>query len=798
MEFTVSQIQEKIIKALDENMHVSAANASDAQFYKAAVLVVKEILEEKRRLFMSHARSQGRKQVYYLCMEFLLGRSLKNSIYNLCLADTFKEALAPLGVRLENLYEQEPDAGLGNGGLGRLAACFMDALATDGYPAMGYCILYEYGIFKQKIVDGWQNELPDYWLPGGEVWLTPMPEHAVEVRFGGTIHENWDHDYHTVEHTGYTSVMAVPYDINISGYQSEAVSRLRLWKAKSTGFNMELFNRGEYTGAVGDSAMAEAISKVLYPNDNHREGKVLRLKQQYFLTCASVSDIIRRHMEIYGTLENLPQKNALHLNDTHPILAIPEMMRMLLDECGYTWEKAFSFVARTFTYTNHTVMPEALECWNEDIFRTLLPRIYQIVCELNSRFCAQLYDQYHLDSNTVARMAIIGNHQIRMANLAAYVCGKINGVSKLHSDILKEKVFADFYRINPEKFTSVTNGIASRRWLYQSNPALSNLIAELIGPDYLKDLSSLSNLLPFAQDRAVLDKLSQIKRDNKQRLSDYLVRTGGISLNPDSIFDVQVKRLHEYKRQHMNALRILALYQYLKANPQADFTPRTFIFGAKAAPGYFLAKQIIKLICSLRDMIEKDPAVRDKIRIVYLEDYRVTLSEILMPASEISQQISLAGTEASGTSNMKFMLNGAITLGTMDGANVEIYNAVGKENIIIFGMDTLQANALAASGYRPGEIYMKNPVLHAALDMLHTGIAGNTFDDIFRSLTTNDPYMVLADFDAYCAASEMAARLYNDSYRWQSMSLQNIAHSGIFCADRAIREYAHDIWKLDE
>lgn len=797
MEYTTKQIKDLIVKMLVEKLGTSEDHASDAQFYKATVMVVKDLLDEKRRYFMSHSRSQGRKEVYYLCMEFLLGRSLKNSISNLCLTDKFQAALSSLDVKLDNLFEYEPDAGLGNGGLGRLAACFMDALATTGYPAMGYCILYEYGIFKQQIVDGWQNELPDYWLPGGEVWLVPMPEHAVEVRFGGTISEAWDSDYHHVEHKGYTSVMAIPYDINISGYNSEAVSRLRLWKAKSTGFNMDLFNRGEYSGAVGDSNMAEAISKVLYPNDNHREGKLLRLKQQYFLTSASIADIIRRHIEIYGTLDNLPQKAAMHLNDTHPILAIPELMRMLLDECGYSWEHAYKMVCDSFTYTNHTVMPEALECWNEDIFRTLLPRIYQIVCEINARFCAKLYDEYQLDSETVGRMAIIGNHQVRMANLAACVCKKVNGVSKLHSAIIKQEVFSDFYHIEPAKFTSVTNGIASRRWLHQSNPELSKLLSELIGADYLNDLSSLKRLEEYKDDRSVLDTLAKIKHANKQRLSDYLVKHGGTALNTDSIFDVQVKRLHEYKRQHLNALHILSLYQYLKANPNAEFTPRTFIFGAKAAPGYFLAKQIIKLICSLRDMIERDPAVRDKLRIVYLEDYRVTLSEILMPASEVSEQISLAGTEASGTSNMKFMLNGAITLGTMDGANVEIYDAVGADNIVIFGMTTPEVNDLRDRGYNAHHYYQQDGVMRAAVDMLRSGINGNTFEDIYHSLTYTDPYMVMADFSSYKDASARVAQLYTDKYRWQAMSLHNIAQSGIFCADRAIRDYARDIWNLD-
>lgn len=798
MAYTVQQIKTMIIKELQETLGTTPDKASDAQFYKATVPVVKEILEEKRRHFMSQSRSQGKKQVYYLCMEFLLGRSLKNSLSNLCMVECFEQALGELDVKLDNLYEYEPDAGLGNGGLGRLAACYMDALATDGYPAMGYSILYEYGIFKQQIIDGWQNELPDYWLPGGEVWLTPMPEHAVEVRFGGQVSESWDHNYHNVEYKGYSSVMAVPYDICISGYNTKAVSRLRLWKAKSTGFNMELFNKGEYSSVLGEGMMGEAISKVLYPNDNHREGKALRLRQQYFLTAASIADIVRRHIETYGTLDNLPEKNAIHLNDTHPTLAIPELMRILLDECGYSWEHAYHIVSATFAYTNHTVMPEALEIWNIDLFKSLLPRIYQIICEMNARLCAELYDAHHLQSEQVARMAILTDRDIRMANLAVAVCHSVNGVSKLHSEILKDEVFHDFYTLTPQKFGNVTNGIASRRWLHQSNPALSALCAELLGENYLNDMDSLRGLQKYRDDSQVLERLAAIKRQNKQSLSDYLVRHGGTALNPDSIFDVQVKRMHEYKRQHLNALRILSLYQYLKANPNADFTPRTFIFGAKAAPGYFLAKQIIKLICTMRDMIERDESVRDKLRIVYLEDYRVTLSEILMPASEVSEQISLAGTEASGTSNMKFMLSGAITLGTMDGANVEIYDEVGADNIVIFGMTTEEVSALRQKGYSAHYIYEHNATLRAAVDMLKNGIHGEQFMDIYNSLVFKDPYMVLADFDSYIEASKRMAALYTDTRRWQQMSLQNTACSGIFCADRSIREYARNIWKLDE
>lgn len=772
--------------------------ASDEIFYKACATLVRRMLKEKRRHFMADTKSKGRKQVYYLSMEFLLGRSLKNAIYNLNLAPEFSQALKEMGVKMENLFELEPDAGLGNGGLGRLAACFMDALATCGYPAMGYSILYEFGIFKQKIIDGWQTELPDNWLPGGEVWLECIPEHSVDVNFGGRVEEFWDYGYHHVLYKDYTTVKAVPYDIMISGYDGKAVSVLRVWRAKQSVLDMEAFNRGDYLNALSQESSAEVISKVLYPNDNHEAGKNLRLRQQYFLVAASISDIVRRHMEIYGTLDNFAEKNAIHINDTHPTLAIPELMRFLLDECGYPWDKAWTIVSNTFAYTNHTVMSEALERWNEDMFRTLLPRIYQIIVEINNRFCRQLTEQFHLDGYTVSRMAIIHEHQIRMANLCIAGSHSVNGVSTLHSNILKDSLFHDFYKIQPYKFKNVTNGIASRRWLYQSNPRLNNYIKELIGDGFMHDMSQLKKLLPYQNDKQVLEQLSKIKLANKEDFAQYIKDHTGQIIDPHSVFDVQVKRLHEYKRQHLNALHILALYNEIKSNPHADIQPTTFIFGAKAAPGYYMAKQIIKFICSLGKMIENDPQTRDILKIVYLEDYRVTLSELLMPASEISEQISLAGTEASGTGNMKLMLNGALTIGTWDGANIEIGQAVGNDNIFVFGMRTPEVDRLKQTGYYPQEIYLNNPVIKQAVDMIGDNIAGDRFEQISLSLKTADPYMVLRDFDSYDRTRKLALNIYrNDPMKWQKMSLVNIAESGYFCADRAIQEYAHNIWNLD-
>lgn len=790
-EYLKQELENKLVNVLG----VDPSTAADSLYYKALSMVVVDILKEKRRRFSVDTNSNGKKQVYYLCMEFLMGRSLKNSLYNLEIAGDTREVLTEFGVKLERLYDYEPDAGLGNGGLGRLGACFMDALATQDYPATGYSICYEYGIFKQKIVDGWQTELPDYWLPGGEVWLSPKPEKTVDVRFGGVVEEFWDNNYHHINYKNYTVVKAVPYDMYVSGYNSKGVSRLRLWKATSAGFDMESFNRGDYVNALGANSVAEAISKILYPNDNHNEGKSLRLRQQYFMVAASIGDIISRHMATYGTLDNLAQKVAIHINDTHPALAIPELMRILLDDCGYSWEVSWNIVTHVFAYTNHTVMSEALEKWNEDLFSSLLPRIYQILHEINNRFTYELYNTYHLDSYRVEKMAVIAGRTIRMANLCVMACHSVNGVSSLHSEIIRSDVFNNFYRVMPKKFTNVTNGIASRRWLYQSNEGLTNLLKETIGDGFLRDMGELQKFNRFSGDSTVLDSLAAVKLQNKQNFAAFIEKTTGAVIDPHSIFDAQVKRLHEYKRQHLNALHILTTYQWLKENPNADYVPHTYIFGAKAAPGYFLAKQIIKLICTLRDEIEKDPVIRQKLRIVYLEDYRVTLSELLMPASEISEQISLAGTEASGTGNMKLMLNGALTLGTYDGANVEIAQHVGEENMFIFGLRSEEVFD-AKRQYDPMGLYRNHRVLKPALDLLNKGLGGHTFSDIYSSLVSSDPYMVLRDYDSYAMAQRLAMDTYRSQQKWQQMSLRNIAESGFFCADRAIHEYAEKIWHL--
>lgn len=790
---TPSEARDMIVSKLSHNFGVIPTEATDEHYYKAIALILRDMMSHEYAAFTNAAESQNKKTVYYLCMEFLMGRSLKNTLYNLGLTDVMTKALQGLNIKIENIYEQEPDAGLGNGGLGRLAACFLDGLATQDYPAMGYSLRYEFGIFRQKLVDGWQTELPDRWLPGGQVWLQSHPEKSVKVLFDGRIEENWADGYHSVNHVDATAIEAVPYDMMVAGYGGKGVSRLRLWAAKSNDFDMKLFNGGEYIRAMEQNAMAEVITKVLYPEDNHAEGKSLRLNQQYFLVSATIQDIVRRHLRIYGTLDNFPELVAIHLNDTHPVLAIPELMRILLDECGYSWDSAWDIVTRSIAYTNHTVMAEALECWQVDMFARKLPRIYQIIEEINKRFCAEMHEK-GIDGSQIARMAVINDGIVKMANLAVIAGHSVNGVSKLHSEILKESVFSDFYKVTPEKFKNVTNGIAHRRWLNQSNPGLSNLILDLIGDKFITDASALQGLMKYKDDESVLKQLAKIKKANKVKMAEYIQTNNGIIVDPDSIFDVQVKRLHEYKRQHLNAINILSTYLWLKANPNAEFTPKTYIFGAKAAPGYYFAKQIIQFIVELGNRINNDPDVNKKLKVVYLEDYRVSVAEKLIPSAEISEQISLAGTEASGTSNMKFMINGAVTLGTLDGANVEIHESVGDDNIILFGMTTSEVNALKHRGYNPQEYYNNSREIMDIINYIEREFSGK-FHDIAESLRNKDPYMVLADFSDYSIAQQNASALYADPMHWNHMSLVNIAQAGRFAADRSIRDYANTIWK---
>ena len=790
---TKKAAEEQITAKLSHFFGVTPEEANYEQFYKAIAMITRDMLRQGRHEFEQRCEESGSKRVYYMCMEFLMGRSLKNTLYNLNLTPVMEEALKDFGIKLDKLYDCEPDAGLGNGGLGRLAACYLDALATDGYLGMGYSILYEYGIFKQKLVDGWQTEMPDFWLPGGEVWLVAREEKSVDVSFEGNVVDRWEDGYHSVDIENAKKVHAVPYDMMVAGKDGKGVSVLRLWSAKSSEIDMNSFNQGDYLRAMEQNAMAEVISKVLYPADNHPEGKSLRLRQQYFLVSASVQDIVNRHLRKYGSLDNICDKMAIHINDTHPTLAIPELMRLLLDECGYSWDDAWDVVTKVFAYTNHTVMSEALECWSEDLFRRLLPRIYQIVKEIDNRFRSSVWEQTH-DAGKVERMAVISNGVVRMANLCVACCHSVNGVSALHSEILKDSVFHDFYTLTPDKFCNVTNGIAHRRWLCQANPRLTSMLSDLIGGEFVYNAECLSELAKYKDNPAVLAEIEKIKTANKADFAKRVKAKTGIELDPNSIFDVQVKRLHEYKRQHLNALNILAKYLAIKANPSGDFTPHTYIFGAKAASGYFMAKKIISFICALADLINNDPDVKGRLKVVYMEDYNVSMAEYMMPAADVSEQISLAGTEASGTGNMKLMMNGAITLGTLDGANVEIHDAVGDENIVIFGMTTPEVNELKSKGYVPMNFYNNNAELRNVIDFINRGFCDKQFPEISGTIVYHDPYMVLADFADYRQAQNKIDELWADRTRWNSMSLMNTACSGRFAADRAVNEYAENIW----
>ena len=794
LKYTKREFEKLLKDKLMSECNVTIDAASADQIYRCLAMITRQIMSDRQKQYQSKVLGEGKKQVYYLCMEFLMGRSLRTSLFNLGLNEVAESVLADADVKIDTIYEQEPDAGLGNGGLGRLAACYLDGMATDGIPGTGYSILYEYGIFKQKIVDGWQQETADNWLPGGQVWIKSHPDQAQEIRFDGQAIETWEGGFHHVKYENYNSVIAVPNDMYVAGYGSNGVSKLRLWQAKAPSFDMSSFNAGNYNTAISQSASAELISKILYPNDNHTEGKILRLRQQYFFSAASIADILQNHLNQYGTLDNLADKVAIQLNDTHPTVAIPEMMRILLDECSYEWDAAFDICRKVFAYTNHTVMSEALEKWNADIFRNTPPRIWQIVCEMDRRCRADLAKAFPGDQGKIDYMAIIGDNQVRTANICAYTCHAINGVSKLHSEIIKDSVFHDYFLYKPQAFKNVTNGIAYRRWLLCSNPGLTHLLEETIGDGFKTDASELKKLEKFVDDKTVQAAAAKVKRENKANFANYLQKATGQVIDPDSIFDCQVKRMHEYKRQHLNALNIAAEYLYLKNNPNAEFTPKTYIFGAKAAPGYYMAKQMIRMICKLGKLVDEDPAVRGKLRIVYLEDYCVSLSEPLMPASEVSEQISLAGTEASGTGNMKFMLNGAITLGTLDGANVEIADAAGHENEIIFGMLTPEVNALKGMGYHPNAFISGDNTAMAVLDFLEKGWNGENFSEVTSNLRNSDPYMVMADFKDYRRAQHDLQELYRDKQKWNHMSLMNISNAGIFSADRSIMDYARDIW----
>ena len=804
-EYNKAQLTEMIVGKLLRNFGRTVDEATPNHMFKACAMVLRDIMSGHQIETSNHVwEAQGR-QVHYLSLEFLMGRSLEKNAYNLGLLDTLTQVLEDLGFSAADLFETEPDAGLGNGGLGRLAACYLDSMTTLEIPATGYSICYELGIFKQKIIDGKQVELADNWLGLGDAWLIAKMDEAEEVRFGGRIVDHWVDGHNKPEHVGSTTVLAIPRDMEIAGYKTNHTNTLRLWDAKSpVPVDMSLYSRGEYLKAVEQQAMAEVIAKVLYPDDNHYEGKSLRLKQQYFFVSATAQSIVRQHRAQYGTLRNFHQKHVIQINDTHPTLVIPELMRILLDVEGYSWDEAWHIVTNTVCYTNHTVLAEALERWPQNLIESLLPRIWEILKEIAARYQRQLEGYFGGDMNRVSRMAIIWGGEVRMANLCVCACSAVNGVSALHSDILKRDVFHDAYLRQPDQFKNVTNGIDHRRWLSQINPKLDALIRECTGSDaYLLHPESISGLEKYKDDSAVLDRLESIKQENKRRFAGYVARESGIILNTDAIFDVQVKRLHEYKRQLLNVLHIVCLYQQLRDDPNMDFTPQTFLFGAKAAPGYHVAKQIIQLINSLAAQINADPVCKDKLQVVFLENYRVSLAEKLMPASELSEQISTAGKEASGTGNMKFMMNGALTIGTLDGANVEMHQQLGDENIFLFGLTADQVEERRRQGYRSLDYYQQDPVLKRVLDQISAGFSdGRSYTDLTNRLLFGggggiaDEYMLLADFDSYCQAHRRSLEVYKDRRAWDQKSLINIARSGIFAADRSIRDYARDIWHV--
>lgn len=802
-----SNIDSKLINSLiDEEIsrywNIEPKSANPNQVYRALSVVIRDMLRDKRNMFINKVNRNGQKQVYYMCMEFLTGKSLRNNLYNLNIEAEASEALKKYNVLLDELYAIEKDPGLGNGGLGRLAACFMDSLATQGYPATGYSIKYEFGLFKQKIIDGWQTELPDDWLTTSDVWIMPKTDERVIVKFDGKIREEWTHEGLKINYEHPTEIEAIPYDMYISGYCSIGVSLLRLWESRSLhSIDMNLFSQGDYIRALSEDAMGEAISKVLYPADNHHEGKILRLKQQYFLVSASVQDIVRKHFKRYNTLENFSDKSAIHINDTHPALIIPELMRIFMDEYHYSWGKSWKIVSDTVSYTNHTVLAEALETFDINIVKTKLPRIFMIITEIDRRFLEEAKLKYYGDYNKAVQMSIFGYDKVNMANLCIIGSHTVNGVAGLHTEILKRTVFKNFYDYSPDKFINITNGITHRRWLNQANPGLKKLLDELLGTDYYKTPERLSDLRKYVNDDSVLDALNNIKYSNKKRLADYVLKNDRIILDINSIFDVQAKRLHEYKRQLLNALRIISLIIDINEGNTKDIVPETFIFAAKAAPGYYRAKEIIQLIYALGIYINKNTFIKKYINVVFLENYSVSLAELIIPSGELSEQISLAGKEASGTGNMKFMQNGALTIGTYDGANVEIINQVGEENFFLFGMRDYEVENLWKQGYYSIQYYQKSIKLRKIIDYLNKGINGKSFESISKYLIgdsqVGDPYMCFADFDSYIDVHKKASHLYFENKRkWNQMSLMNIACSGIFSSDRTIREYADKIWNL--
>lgn len=808
--FDKDSIKASIIGKLQRYNGRTIEEASNGQIYRALASTVRDQIMQKWMISREERKTNNNKRLFYLSVEFLMGRSLYTNILNLVSLDAYKQALDELHIDVDKVLQEEPEPALGNGGLGRLAACFMDSLASLDLPAMGCSIRYEYGLFRQKIVDGQQVELPDYWLGNGNVWEMPVMEDACEVHFNGHVEMGNENGRTVFRHVGYNTVEAVPYDMPLVGYDTSTVNSLRLWSARAPKrIDLSDFNHGHYVQASEEKELAEAISNILYPEDNHYEGKLLRLKQQYFFTSATLQYILKDFKKLNGTnWSKLPEKVVIHINDTHPGLAIPELMRLLMDEEGLGWDEAQQIVSRTMAYTNHTIMAEALEKWPEDMVKSLLPRIYQILVEMNKRLCARLWNFFPGEAERVGRMAIIAYGYIHMANLCVAMTFSTNGVSKLHGDILKQEMFHDFYLVMPEKFSAITNGITHRRWLMACNPELTKLICDTIGTDWVKDPELLHDLAPYADDAAFREQFEKIKHNNKVRLSNFLKEHQGAIVDPNFIFDAQSKRLHEYKRQMLNALHILVLYNRIVNDPSFTMQPRVFIFGSKAAPGYNRAKLIIRFINGLSALIAKHPRASKMLQVVFLENYDVSSAQLLIPATEISEQISTASKEASGTGNMKYMMNGAITIGTMDGANVEISEQVGMDNIYIFGMrsDTV-LDMYRERNYNPMTIFETNQELRLALTQMIDGTvlpdAPSALQDLYHSLLIGDwgnmadPFFVLKDFGSYSMAQRRIDADYADRDKWNRMAVINTAMSGVFCSDRTIREYNDTIWHLD-
>ena len=801
--YTIKDMEEAIRGKLRLNYGISQKDVNEEYLFKACALVLRDMMALRGAETLEQVECRHQRQVHYLSLEFLMGRSLMKNAYNLGVLDALNGAIESMGFRPADIFEMEPDAGLGNGGLGRLAACYLDSMTTLGIPATGYSLCYELGIFKQRIVDGQQVELPDDWKNMGDAWLIPKPEEREEVHFGGRLREVWHNGQLHVVHEDYTAVIAIPCDMEIAGYGTEHVNTLRLWEAKSPRtLDMALFSSGQYVRATEEQVMAQTITKILYPNDEHMEGKSLRLKQQYFFVSATVQSLVRKHLEHYGTLKNFHEKNVIQINDTHPAMVIPELMRILMDEAGYPWDEAWEITRSAVAYTNHTVLSEALERWPQTLIESLLPRIWQIICEIAHRYQRRVEEFYHHNDAITEKMAVVWGGEVRMANLCIAGGSAVNGVSALHTEILRNDVFREACQMEPGKFKNVTNGIDHRRWLSQSNPRLDALVRELTGGDgYLLHPAQLQKLEKYADDPAVLSRLGAIKKANKEDFARYVKRSSGVTLITGGIFDVQVKRLHEYKRQLLNVMQIIDVYQRLHDDPNQDFTPHVYLFGAKAAPGYKVAKDIIRLINSLALQINADPLCKDRLQVVFLENYCVSLAEKLMPASEVSQQISTAGKEASGTGNMKFMMNGALTVGTLDGANVEMHDVLGDENMFLFGLHADEVAEMKRSGYDPALFYRRDDRLHRVLDRIRDGFGSVRYEELYDRLLYSrcgaaDEYMLLADFAAYCDAERRMVEAYRDAEGWNRMSLHNIARSGIFAADRSVSEYADNIWHV--